>query len=125
MKIITNLKFSAINKSSDKSIFYNLFCYIYFFIYIKMSKTLSGKYCEGNKEIVPKKACQRYQNISKGEKEKKPHYSHEQYKNLSEDEKLVEYRKNYYRMKKKRFIIIIKNYYSKKQCLGRFLSSRI
>ena len=70
-----------------------------------MSKTLSGKYCGGNKEILPKKACQRYQNISKVEKEKKPHYRSEQYKNLSEDEKLVEYRKNYYRMKKKNALL--------------------
>ena len=41
------------------------------------------------------------------EKEKKQEYGHECYKNLSGEEKqqLDEYRKKYYRMKKKRLII--------------------
>ena len=43
---------------------------------------------------------------------KKQQYGHECYKTLSEDEKqkLVEYRKKYYRIRKKYFIIIIRKY---------------
>ena len=51
-----------------------------------MSKTLSAKYYQENKEKLQKKARERYQNLSKEEKEKKPQYG-ECYKNLSEDEK--------------------------------------
>ena len=67
-----------------------------------MSKNLSAKYYQENKERLQKKARERYQNLSKEEKEKKQQYGRERYKNLSEDEKnkLVEYRKKYYRMKK-------------------------
>ena len=67
-----------------------------------MSKNLSAKYYQGNKERLQKKACQRYQNLSKEKIEKKRQYVHECYKNLSEDEKqkLVEHRKTYYRMRK-------------------------
>ena len=36
-----------------------------------MSKNLSGKYYQENKERVQKKAHERYQNLSKEEKEKK------------------------------------------------------
>ena len=36
-----------------------------------MSKTLSGKYHQENKERLQKKACERYQSLSKEEKEKK------------------------------------------------------
>ena len=66
-----------------------------------MSKNLSGKYYQESKERLQKKACERYQNLSKEEKEKKWQYGCERYKNLSEDEKqkLVEYRKKY-RMRK-------------------------
>ena len=65
-----------------------------------MSKNLSAKYYQENKERLQKKARERYQNLSKEEKEKKRHYGCGRYKNLSEDEKqkLVEYRKKYYRM---------------------------
>ena len=38
------------------------------FMYIKMSRTLSAKYYQENKEILPKKARQRYQNFSEEEK---------------------------------------------------------
>ena len=67
-----------------------------------MSKTLSAKYCQENKERLQRKACEKYQNISKEEKEKIQQDGHERYKNFSEDEKqkLVEYRKKYYRMRK-------------------------
>ena len=48
-----------------------------------------------------KKACKKYQNLSKEEKEKKWQYGHEWYKNFSEDEKqkLAEYRKKYCRVR--------------------------
>ena len=36
-----------------------------------MSKTLSAKYYQKDKERLQKKACKRYQNLSKEEKEKK------------------------------------------------------
>ena len=56
---------------------------------------LTGYYQE-NKEMIPEKACERYQNLSEVEKEKEHQYGCEQYKNLLEDEKqrLVEYIKN-------------------------------
>ena len=61
-----------------------------------MSKNLSAKYYQENKERLQKKARERCQNLSKEEKEKKQQYGRERYKNLSEDEKnkQVEYRKN-------------------------------
>ena len=53
-----------------------------------------------------KKACERYQNLSKEEKEKKQQYGDEPYKNTSEDEKrkLFEYRKKYYRVRRNVFL---------------------
>ena len=62
-----------------------------------MSKTLSAKYYQENKERLQKKACERSQNFSKKKKEKKTAiWFLEYYKNLSEDEKqkLAEHRKN-------------------------------
>ena len=55
------------------------------------------------------------QSLSKEEK-KKQQYGREQYENLSEDgkPKLVMYQKKCYKMKKKCFIIIIRNFYFKK-----------
>ena len=38
-----------------------------------MSKNSSAKYHENNKERPPKKACERYQSLSKEENEKKQH----------------------------------------------------
>ena len=60
-----------------------------------MSKNLSAKYYQENKDRLQQKSCKIYQNISKMEKEKMWQYDHECYKNLSEDEKqkLVEYKK--------------------------------
>ena len=43
-------------------------------IYIKMSKNLSGKYYQENKERLQKKAREKYQNLSKEVKEKKQQY---------------------------------------------------
>ena len=61
-----------------------------------MSKDLSVKYYQENKERLQKKARERHQNLSKEEKEKKRQYGRECYKILSKNEKnkLVEYRKN-------------------------------
>ena len=60
-----------------------------------MSKNLSAKYYQENKDRLQQKSFKIYQNISKMEKEKMWQYDHECYKNLSEDEKqkLVEYKK--------------------------------
>ena len=52
-----------------------------------MSKNLSAKYCQENKQRQQKKARERYQNLSKEENEKKQQYGRELYKNLSENEK--------------------------------------
>ena len=51
-----------------------------------MPKNSSAKYYQENKERLQKKACERYQILSKEEKEKKQQYGHECYNNLSEDE---------------------------------------
>ena len=61
-----------------------------------MFKTLSAK------RKTTKKACERYQNLSKEEKEKEQQYGRERSKNLSKDEKqkLAEYRKKYFRIRK-------------------------
>ena len=75
-----------------------------------MSKNLSGKYYQENKERLQIKTRARYQNLSKEEKEESQQYGCECYKNLPENKKnLVEYRKKY-RMRKKDFIIIIRNF---------------
>ena len=42
-----------------------------------MSKNLSAKYYQENKEWLQKKAHETYQNLSKVEKEKKWQYGHE------------------------------------------------
>ena len=47
---------------------------ILFFKCIKISKHLSAKYNQENKERLEKKSCERYQNLSKEEKEKKQQY---------------------------------------------------
>ena len=52
-----------------------------------MSKNLSIKYYQGNKERLQQKTSKRYQNISKKENDKMWQFDHESYKNLSEDEK--------------------------------------
>ena len=52
-----------------------------------MSKNLSAKYYQENKERLQKKARERYQNLSKEEKEIKQPYGRKRYKNLSENEK--------------------------------------
>ena len=71
-----------------------------------MSKTLSAKYYQEDKERLQKRACERYQNFSKKEKEKKLQYGCARYKISSEDEKkkLVENRKKFYRVRKNIFL---------------------
>ena len=47
-----------------------------------MSKDLSTRYYQDNKEKLQKKACERYQSLSKKEKEKKHQYGCERCKSL-------------------------------------------
>ena len=49
--------------------FINIF--IFFFIYLKMSKNLLVRYYQENKERLQKRDRKRYQNLSKEEQEKK------------------------------------------------------
>ena len=92
---MTNPQFkSGIFKFSNKLIFhihyYNFFNI--FFKYIEMSKDLSTKHYQENKERLQKKLA----------KEKKEPHGREHYKNLQErqKQKLFEYRKKYYRVRK-------------------------
>ena len=50
--------------------------FLYIYIYIKISKDSSGKHYQNNKELLLKKAGERYQKFSKEENEKKQQYSH-------------------------------------------------
>ena len=61
------------------------FSLILFFIYIKISKTLSDKYYQENTERLQKKACEKYQNLSK---EKERQYGSESYK-ISQERKKI------------------------------------
>ena len=72
MYIMTKLKF----KSFNAIIFYSCFKKLFFnsLIYTKMSKNLSAKYYQENKEKMQKKARERCQNLFKEEKEKKQQY---------------------------------------------------
>ena len=67
-----------------------------------MSKNLSAKYYQENKERLQKNCLKDIKIFIKKKKKKKQQYGHERYKNLSEDvkQKLVDYRKKYYRMRK-------------------------
>ena len=76
-----------------------------------MSKNLSAKHYQENKERLQKKARERCQNVSKEEKDKKQQHGHDRYINLQKKMLCIEkiYRKKY-KMKKKHFIIIIRKY---------------
>ena len=93
---MTKVKFkSDVFKSSSKFIFYK------FFYVLSYTSECLNNYQLNFKKIkkdCKKKACERYENLSKEEKEKKWQYG---YKSLSEDEKQkpAEYRKKY-RMRK-------------------------
>ena len=52
-----------------------------------MPKDASAKFCQNSKERLQKKACEKYQSLSKEEEEKQRQYGHERYKHLAEDEK--------------------------------------
>ena len=65
-------------KSSNKSIFFIISFYNFFFTYIKISKDSLAKYYQDKKERLQKKARARYQSLSKEEREKKQQYGHEQ-----------------------------------------------
>ena len=65
----------------------NFFIYL-FFSHIKIPKDSWAKYYQNNKERLLKKACKRYQSLSKEEKGKKWQCGRERYKNLPEEEKL-------------------------------------
>ena len=52
-----------------------------------MSKNLSAKYYQENKQRLQKNPRERYQNLSKEEKEKSRQYGCASYENLLEDEK--------------------------------------
>ena len=75
-----------------------------------MNKNFSIQRYQENKERLPKKARERYHDLSKEEKEKKQQYGRECYKNHSEDEKksLLGIEERYYRMRKKKFITAIR-----------------
>ena len=81
-----------------------------------MSKDSPARYYQKNKEKIKKKSCERYQNKKKKKKKKKRQRkkkkkriecSHEQYNILSESEKqkLVEYKKSYYEMQKRKNLL--------------------
>ena len=76
-----------------------------------MSKNLSAKFYQENKERLQKKLVKDITIFLKKKKKNKLQHIPECYKNLSEDEKqkLNEYRKRYYRMRKNSIIIIFKN----------------
>ena len=66
---------NEIFKSSDQSIFNEVFCNFFvinvFNIYMKISKNLSNQHYQENKERLQRKSQKRYQNLSTKEKEKK------------------------------------------------------
>ena len=66
-----------------------------------MSKNLSAKYYQENKDYK-RKLARDFSKEGRKETKKKRQYGRERYKNLSENKKnkLVEYRKKYYRMRK-------------------------
>ena len=68
-----------------------------------MPKNLSAKYYRENKEILQKRLVKDIKIFLRKKKKKNQQCGRERYKNLPEDEKqkLVEYRKEYYRMRKK------------------------
>ena len=79
-----------------------------------MSKNLSAKYCQENKERFQKKAYERYQNLSKEKKkEEKQQYGRECYKNFQKmkNKSLLSIEK-ILQNKKKHFIIIIRKHFN-------------
>ena len=66
---------NEIFKSSDQSIFNEVFCNFFvinvFDIYMEISKNWSNKHYQENKERLQRKSQKRYQNLSTKKKEKK------------------------------------------------------
>ena len=77
-----------------------------------MSKNLSAKYYQENKDRLQKKSRERYQNLSKEGKEKMTIWSWTLQKSLGRWKKLVEYRKKINMEREKRFIKVIKKYFN-------------
>ena len=77
-----------------------------------MYKKSSAKYYQENKETLQEKLTKVIKVFLKKKKNEKQQYDRERYQNLSEDEKqkLVEYKKNIIKRKKK-LIIIIRTYF--------------
>ena len=88
-----------------------------FFTYLKISEDSSAKYYQNNKERLEKKNLVKDIKVFLKKKKKKEWQNGlEQYKSLQEDEKqkLVEFRKKYYKMRKKSLIITVwNNYFTK------------
>ena len=63
------------------------YCYYFFFIYIKMSKALSAKCYQKNKERLRRKFVEDIKIFLRKKKKKKREYGRERQKNLSENEK--------------------------------------
>ena len=88
-----------------------------FFTYLKISEDSSAKYYQNNKERLEKKNLVKDIKVFLKKKKKKEWQNGlEQYKSLQEDEKqkLAEYRKKYYKMRKKSLIITVwNNYFTK------------
>ena len=88
-----------------------------FFTYLKISEDSSAKYYQNNKERLEKKNLVKDIKVFLKKKKKKEWQNDlEQYKSLQEDEKqkLAEYRKKYYKMRKKSLIITVwNNYFTK------------
>ena len=88
-----------------------------FFTYLKISEDSSAKYYQNNKERLEKKNLVKDIKVFLKKKKKKEWQNGlEQYKRLQEDEKqkLAEYRKKYYKMRKKSLIITVwNNYFTK------------
>ena len=65
-----------------------------------MSKTLSAKYYQENKDRLQKRACKRYQNLSKEEKEEKQQYGREKMSQKMKNKSLLSIEKNIIEQKK-------------------------
>ena len=63
------------------------YIYIYKYICIYIYMRMSAGYYKKNEEILQKKACRRYQDLSEEDKNKKHRYACKQYRNLFEEEK--------------------------------------
>ena len=123
MYIMIKLEFKFSNKFNCYY-FINIFWYFFyiffdnFFLFDIFFWYIFSSICKLNvinkiKKRQQKEALEIYQNLSKEEKEKEWQY----YLSESEKQKLVEYRKKYYRIRKKGFVIIIRKKFNLKYFL--------